>query len=84
MPKWNSGTQVIGLAMPMIYEYTSFDYNVSLGGYLVPCTSADHGGLTCVIQVNTPNSVAEISTQLDILKIDGLTTAIAAGDTFTM
>lgn len=49
MPKWNAGTQVRSLAQPMIYDYSSFNYDVMLGGYLVPCSSVNHGGLTCII-----------------------------------
>ena len=52
MPKWNSGTQRTSLAETMIqYDTSSSNYSITLGGYLVPCSSTVHGAIVCVIQV---------------------------------
>lgn len=84
MPKWNSGTQRTSLALSMIdFDTSSSNYSITLGGYLVPCSSADHGAIVCVIQLAVLSTVEDISTQKDVLKIDGLTSAISAGSTFT-
>ena len=84
MPKWNSGTQRTSLAQSMIeYDNSSSNYDISNGGYRVPCSSTDHSSILCVIQVAQPSTVEEISSMQDILKINGLSSSISAGGTFT-
>ena len=62
MPKWNSGTQRTSLAQSMIeYDNSSSNYDISNGGYRVPCSSTDHSSILCVIQVAQPSTVEEIS-----------------------
>ena len=84
LPKWNSGTQRTSLAQSMIeYDNSSSNFDISNGGYRVPCTSTDHSGILCVIQVAQPSTVEEISSMLDVLKVNGLSSSISAGGTFT-
>ena len=63
MPKWNSGTQRTSLALSMIdFDTSSSNYSITLGGYLVPCSSADHGAIVCVIQLAVLSTVEDIAT----------------------
>lgn len=54
MAKWNAGTQTVGReTSTMIYTVT--DFNVSLQGYDVPCSSTSHPSLSCAFK---PQSVS--------------------------
>lgn len=65
------------------YNVSVSNYNVAEGGYLIPCSSALHGGIICVIRVASPTTVSEISSLKDVLRVKGLSSAISAGQTFT-
>jgi hypothetical protein len=57
MAKWNSGTQTIGLETSVI-QYDTTDFNVSLQGFDIPCSSNLHSGLTCIFQVGAVTSLS--------------------------
>lgn len=67
-PKWNYGTQTLGLQRSM-FTYTAADYDPVEQGYRVECNSPTHPNAKCTFFVETPTSASEIATTFDKLKI---------------
>jgi hypothetical protein len=67
MPKWNSGTQSMSLALPF-FETNSLGM-MSQGIYSIPCQSQQHASMICTFEVNQPGTQSEISQTFDTLKI---------------
>ena len=63
-PKWNAGTQTLGLETSY-FNLQLLNYNGVSNTYTLPCTSALHPGLICSLSVGNPNTVEEISTTFD-------------------
>ena len=77
MAKWNSGTQKRGLERSMIHYEKPNSPRM-----LVPCESDQHPGIQCTFTKTPVSSSDEIATVRDILRIEGLTFAIAPGSKF--
>ena len=69
LPKWNAGTQTKSRALTML-KYAASDQQTG-GGYNIDCAADQHPDLKCVLTVNTPSTVASISSTFDSLKISG-------------
>ena len=67
-PKWNAGTQTLGLETSF-FNLQQLNYDGVSNTYTLPCTSILNPSLICSLSVGNANTIQEIATTFDSVKI---------------